>query len=98
MGKSRKIYTIKIAETPAKFIRKQKKNIQRQILKEIHTLAENPQEKGTLIKSTKGKEDLRKTRSGAYRIAYKIKERRILVLVVRVAHRKAFYKYYDRRR
>ena len=92
MAKAKK-YKVEVDEDAADFIRKESKKIQRQIMKKINSLAEEPHKKGREIKNSG---NTFKIRSGAYRIAYKIEERRVLVLVVRVGYRKDFYKYYDR--
>ena len=93
MAKSGKIYKIKIADTAADFIRKQAKKNQRQIMNKISSLAENPHSKGDAIKS---KPEFFKNRLGNFCIAYTVKERQVLVLVVRVGHRKDFYCYFER--
>lgn len=93
MAKSRKIYKIKIADTAADFIRKRAKKNQRQIMNKISSLAQDPYSKGNPIKS---KPEFFKIRSGNFRIAYTVKERQVLVLVVRVGHRKDFYRYFER--
>jgi mRNA interferase RelE/StbE len=93
MAKSGKIYKIKIADTAADFIRKQTKKNQRQIMNKISSLAQDPCSKGNPIKS---KPEFFKIRSGNFRIAYTVKERQVFVLVVRVGHRKDFYRYFER--
>ncbi len=84
------MYQVKIAEDAAKFIRKQDKHIQRQILNNIRTLAENPYPPG--CKKLHGFEDLYRIASGNYRIAYTVREKILVVFVVRVAHRKDIYR------
>jgi len=93
MAESGKIYKIKIAETVADFIRKQTKKNQRQIMNKISSLAQDPHGKGNRIKS---KPEFFKIRSGNFRIAYMVKERQVIVLVLRVGHRKDFYRYFER--
>ena len=93
MAKSRKIYKVKIDKDAAGFIRAQAKKIQRQIFKKINSIAEDPYHRGAQIGSSP---DLFKARSGRYRIAYKIKESYLLILVVRVGHRRDFYRYFER--
>jgi mRNA interferase RelE/StbE len=93
MAKSGKIYKIKIADKAADFIRKQTKKNQRQIMSKISSLDHNPCGKGNRIKS---KPEFFKIRSGNFRIAYKVKERQVIVLVLRVGHRSDFYRYFDR--
>lgn len=93
MTKSGKIYKIKIADLAADFIRKQTKKNQRQIMNKISSLAEDPCSKGDRIKN---KPEFFKIRSGVFRIAYMVQENQVIVLVLRVGHRKDFYRYFDR--
>jgi mRNA interferase RelE/StbE len=93
MAKSRKIYKIKIADDAADFIRGQPKKIQRQIINKINLLAESPESRGEPIRNST---NTFKTRTGWYRIAYQIQRNNLIVLVVRVGHRKNFYQYYDK--
>lgn len=93
MAKSGKIYKVKVAEDAAVFIRAQPRKIQRQIMNKINSLAESPESRGELIRNST---DTFKIRSGWYRIAYKIRKSNIVVLVVRIGHRKDFYQYYDK--
>jgi mRNA interferase RelE/StbE len=85
------MYKVKVAEDAAKFIRKQDKHIQRQIINNIRDLAQNPRPQG--CKKLQGYKDLYRIPSGNYRIVYTIKEKMLLVFVVRVAHRKDIYRH-----
>jgi len=85
------MYQVKVAEEAARFIRKQDKRIQRQIINNIRELAKNPRPQG--CKKLQGYKELYRIRSGNYRIVYNIKEKMLLVLVVRVAHRKDIYRH-----
>jgi mRNA interferase RelE/StbE len=93
MAMSGKIYKVRIAQAAADFIREQSRKIQRQILDKIALLTKDPYGRGERIKSTP---DMFKIRSGGYRIAYKVEEGRLLILVVRVGHRQDFYRYFDK--
>lgn len=92
MAKARK-YKVVVADNAADFIRKQTRRIQRQIMRIILSLANDPRSKGIPIK---GSDNVFRIRSGDYRIGYVIKDKRVLVLVVRIDHRKDFYKYFDK--
>ncbi len=62
----------------------------RQIKKKIDDLAENlPGQATTKIK---GNNSFHKIRAGVYRIVYEIHEDRLVILVVKVGHRKDVYK------
>jgi mRNA interferase RelE/StbE len=93
MAKSRKIYKIKIADDAADFIRGQTKKIQRQIMNRINFLAESPETRGEPIRNST---NTFKMRTGWYRIAYQIQRNNLIILVVRIGHRKDFYQYYDK--
>jgi mRNA interferase RelE/StbE len=84
------MYQIKVAQEAAKFIRKQDKHIQQQIINNIKQLADNPRPRD--YKKLKGFENLYRIPSGNYRIVYTIREKMLLIFVVRVAHRKDVYR------
>jgi mRNA interferase RelE/StbE len=85
------MYQVKVAEEAARFIRKQDKRIQRQIINNIRELAQNPRPQG--CKKLQGYKELYRIPSGNYRIVYTIREKMLLVFVVRVAHRKDIYRH-----
>lgn len=62
----------------------------RQIKKKIDNLAENLP--GPAITKMKGNNPFHKIRAGVYRIVYEIHEDRLVILVVKVGHRKDVYK------
>jgi mRNA interferase RelE/StbE len=93
MAGSGKIYKVRIAQVAADFIREQSAKIQRQILDKISFLAKDPYNRGERIK---GANDMFKIRSGDYRIAYKVEKGQLLILVVRVGHRRDFYRFFDK--
>jgi len=80
-----------VAEDAAKFIRKQDKRIQHQIINSIRSLAQNPRPQG--CQKLQRYKELYRIRSGNYRIVYNIKEKISLIFVVRVAHRKDIYRH-----
>jgi mRNA interferase RelE/StbE len=84
------MYQVKVAEDAARFIRNQDSHIQRQIMSNIRSLAENPYPSG--CKKLKGYKDLYRITSRNYRIVYTIREKILVVFVVRVAHRKDVYR------
>ena len=58
--------------------------------KRIESLAANPRGRGT--EKLKGADDLWRVRAGDYRIVYAIQDTVLLVLVVRVGHRRDVYR------
>jgi len=85
------MYQVKVAEEAAKFIRKQDKRIQRQIINNIRELAQNPRPQD--CKKLQGYKELYRIPLGNYRIIYTIREKMLLVFVVRVARRKDIYRH-----
>ena len=63
---------------------------QRRIEKKIDSLAEAPRSPD--CKKLQGTSGLYRIRAGDYRIIYQIKDRELIVLVVRVAHRREVYR------
>ena len=56
----------------------------------IRSLAENPRPPGAIALS--GHKDLFRLRVGSYRVIYRIREEVLLVLIVKVGHRREVYR------
>lgn len=84
------MYEIKVDRKAAKFIAAQSKNVQRQIVSKIRSLAKDPRPQN--CKQLKGMDGVYRIRSGDYRIIYQVIDKQLIVLVVRVGHRKDIYK------
>ena len=65
-------------------------DVQRRLVGEIALLALDPRPAGAV--KLKGAENLWRIRVGTYRIVYEIQDRALVVLVLRVAHRKDVYR------
>ena len=65
------------------------KKLRRAIVAHIRSLATDPRPAGAVKLSGANKYRIRQ---GAYRILYRIEDDRLIVVVVRVAHRKAAYR------
>jgi len=88
------MYKVEVAEEAAKFIRQQDKAIQRQIINKLRALAKNPRPQ--TCKKLRGRHELYRIPSGNYRIVYTIRQKLLLILVVRIAHRKEVYRHLGR--
>lgn len=83
-------YKIEITTTAEKSLRKiPKKDIQK-IVDAIQILAISPFPEG--CRKLKGEEDIYRVRQGNYRIIYEVIEKRLIILVLKVGHRKDIYK------
>ena len=60
--------------------------IRRQVARKIDKLASNPRPPG--YKVLQSNKSLCRIRSGDYRIVYQIRQKQVLILIVRIGHRK----------
>jgi len=84
------MYVIELKPQAQKFIEKQSKKVQRQLVGKIESLQENPRPSNSKLLDSSKK--IYRPPSGNYRIIYQIKDEKLLVLVAKVANRKDVYK------
>ncbi len=84
------MYEIELKREPEKFIRKQSRKIQIQLISALRKLQKDPRPRQA--KKLSGLDALYRIRVGDYRIVYTIREKKLLILVLRIAHRKDVYK------
>lgn len=82
-------YLLQIKQSALKEIQQLPKPDRQRIIAAIDQLAENPHV-GKLLKGDYS--GLRRIRMGDYRVIYEINEGKVLILVLRVAHRKQVYR------
>ena len=83
------MYRVKVGKKATKFIRSKTKKIQRQIINRLRQLGENPRPDNR--EAIKGAKDVYRIRTGDYRIIYQVREKELVVLVLRIADRKDIY-------
>ena len=83
-------YTVKIAPTAERQIKKLTPIVQRRVVELLMSLEANPRAHGTI--KMRGKENRYRARLGDYRIIYEIKDNVLIVLVLTVSHRKDVYR------
>ncbi len=83
-------YAVEIATPAVKTLRNLPRPDQRRIAARIDALAENPRPPG--VEKLEGADDLYRIRAGDYRIVYRIEDERLLVLVIRIGHRREVYR------
>ncbi len=84
-------YSIRIKAKAARELRRVPKPERLRIIQAVDSLRENPLRGGVLKGDLRG---LRRLRVGQYRVVYEVQHTALIVLVVRVAHRRSAY---DRR-
>ena len=83
-------YTVEIDTKAAKEIRDLPQQEQRRIVAKIQALADTPRPLGCVKLS--GSLGLWRIRAGVYRVVYQVRDERVLVTIVRVAHRREVYR------
>lgn len=82
-------YHIIYKDSAGKELRKLDKEAQRRLLMAIETLEITPRPDG--VKKLKARFNQYRIRVGSYRVVYEIQDEEVLVLVLRVAHRRDVY-------
>lgn len=82
-------YTVRLDRSPQKFLDVLHGDIYTRIISALHALADDPRPHG--VKKLKGYRDYWRIRVGDYRIIYTIQDDRLLVIVIRIGHRREVY-------
>jgi len=84
-------YSIEFKRSAAKALKKIPRSDRRKIRDRIDSLAENLPDPGTT--KMKGDNPFHKVRVGDYRIVYEIQESLLVILVLKIGHRKDVYRH-----
>jgi mRNA interferase RelE/StbE len=85
-----KRYTIQYSPPAYKELETLSAEVQDRVVAAINALEENPRPQGS--KKLKGSKDKYRIRVGRYGVIYEIHEKEIIVLIVRISHRKDAYR------
>jgi mRNA interferase RelE/StbE len=83
-------YTVQLKESASRFLKDLPSALRMRILRKIEALADNPYPSGK--RKLRGEEQAYCIRIGDYRAVYEVYEELILVLVIRIGHRKDVYR------
>lgn len=83
-------YSILLAPPAERQLKALADPIQKRIIKRLRALKEHPRPQG--VKKLAGKDDLYRIREGNHRIIYSIRDRELIVLVVKIGDRKEIYR------
>jgi mRNA interferase RelE/StbE len=83
-------YAVFFRPSADRALRKLPKEIQRRIVIAVNDLQDDPRPSSTI--KMQGADDLWRIRVGDYRLVYTIKDRDLLVLVLRIGHRRDVYR------
>ena len=85
-----KRYSIEFTPTALRDLESLPRDAQKRIGKKIDTLAQNPRPAGVV--AIKGGDSLLRLRVGFYRVIYRVEDDLLVILVVRIGHRKEVYR------
>ena len=83
-------YRVNFSKMAERQFRNLPRTVQSRIAPRIDALADDPRPPGVVRLS--GREDLYRIRVGDYRVLYAIEERELMVLVVKLGHRREVYR------
>lgn len=82
-------YSIRIKQSAAKALARINRHERQRIIDRIDQLSDNPSAGSVLKGEFSG---LRRIRVGTYRIVYEIRDQELVILVVRIGHRREVYR------
>ena len=86
-----KSYSVDLTKSAAKEFKKLPKGVKEKILEALNFLSLNPFSELLKIKKIKGSKSLLRIRVGDYRIVYEVEGQKLVVLVIKIGHRKDIY-------
>jgi mRNA interferase RelE/StbE len=84
------LYEIEFTPAAGRQIKKLPVSDQKRIISRVENLAANP--RPGRVKKLEGKENLYRLPAAEYRIIYQIQDKNLLVLVVKIGHRREVYR------
>jgi mRNA interferase RelE/StbE len=83
-------YDIEISETAEKQLKKLQRGDQRRVVRAIVALADEPHPRGS--RKLSGYNDVFRIRVGRYRVIYSVSGNRLIVIILKIGHRKDVYR------
>ena len=83
-------YRVEFTPAAARDLKKLDRQAQKRLSSVIDGLSENPRPNG--VKALQGDSSILRIRSGAYRILYRIEDRVVMIVIIRIGHRKDVYR------
>ena len=83
-------YSVELAPAAKRQVRKLDRAIQERVIRRLEALGKDPRPHG--VEKLEGVESTYRVRLGEYRIVYEIQDKILVVLVLKVGHRKEVYR------
>jgi mRNA interferase RelE/StbE len=84
-------YSVQLTKSAAKEFKKLPNTIKKKVLEAFHFLSQNPYSEILKVKKMKGPIALFRIRIGDYRIVYEIVDKKLIVVIIKIGHRKEVY-------
>ena len=84
------MYAVEFLPSAAKTLSNLDPAVRRRIARRIDRLAAEPREGGAI--KLRGADEVWRARVGDYRILYKVEDERLVILVIRIGHRRDVYR------
>ena len=84
------MYRVELAPSAARVFRTLDRAVQRRLARQIDALAHEPRPRG--VEKLHGTKNRYRVRMGDYRVIYEVEDDLLLVLVVRIGHRREVYR------
>lgn len=83
------MYAVQLLPSAAKALSRLDRSVQVRVARRIDRLAADPRADAVKLR---GAEDVWRARVGDYRVLYRIKDDRLVVLIIRIGHRREVYR------
>ncbi len=83
-------YRVEVSATAERQIRRLARRDQLRVLRAVRELSDEPHPRG--CRKLRGYEDVFRLRVGTFRVLYSVESERILVIILKVGHRKDIYR------
>jgi mRNA interferase RelE/StbE len=83
-------YEIELSRTAEKQLRKLAREDQERVVRAIRPLARDPRPRG--CRKLSGYDDVFRVRAGPYRVIYSVSGRRLVVIILKLGHRRDVYR------
>ena len=85
-------YRIEFVKSARKELEQLPARIRSNIIEALGLLSQNPYSELLKIKKLKGADALYRIRVGEYRVVYEIRKKRLIVVVIKIGHRREVYR------
>ena len=86
------VYSVEFVKSAQKEFAALPARVRSNIVEALNLLSQNPRSELLKTKKLKGADELYRIRLGDYRLVYEIRQKRLIVVVVKIGHRREVYR------